>query len=524
MTSIKKRVSALVIAVLALALSVGLLTGCSGSSDEKTLKIAFPSTITTLDISDGDGATMLKEVAGAVETLVSVDSDFNLTPSLATEWERTSDTAWVFTLREGVKFHDGTDFDAEAVKWCFERQLAEDESFASYTKIESIDVLDDHTIQLNTSVETGELPEALTNVATCIIAKSSVNENGEYEKPVGTGYFQYDSFDASSGNSTFVVFDEYWGGEQDSSITTREIYSMADASTRSLAAQNGEVDIATDIPFSDLQTLEDSDKVKVEKFETARTYFNTFNMNKDYLSDERVRQALLYAIDYDEMVDGALMGVGSVPDGIFMSDVPWNNTDVTDYNYDIEKATSLLDAAGFVDSDGDGMREYNGEEVKLNIVTGSRRPGNALIAQALQGYYAAIGVDAEVNVLEGTALSSAQTDGVYDLYISSAATGYIPSASYYLGQYYESTSKNAEYAGYVDTAMDALIDECRSMESSEAKYDVSKQAQVLGQNDAVVNTLANYGAVFALNPKITGFSYSAAVHDFIVPYTVDIED
>lgn len=514
------------IAALALvaAVALGLLAGCASSdAEEKTLRIAFPDTITTVDVTDGGSATMLKEVAGSVETLVNVDSDFNLSPSLATEWERTSDTSWEFTLRDGVKFHDGSDLTADAVKWCFDRQMAEDETFSSTTKIKAVDVIDEHTVSFTTTEATGELPEALTNVAACIIAPSSVNDKGEFVQPVGTGYFQFDSFDASTGTSTWTTFDGYWGGAPDSSIEKREVLSMSDPNTRSLAVQNGEVDLATDIPFSDLETLKGSDSVKVEQFDTARTYFNTFNLNKSYLQDDDVRKALLHSINYEEMVSGALMGVGSVPDGIFMSKVPWNNPDVTDYDYDVDKAKALLDDAGFVDSDGDGMREYNGEEVKLNIVTGSRRPGNALIAQSLQGYFFQVGVDSEVNVLEGTALSSAQSDGTYDLYLNSAATGYVPSATYYLDQYYHSESKSAGYAGYRDAELDSLIDECRSMASSSKKYDVSKEAQALAQDDAVVNTLANYGAVFAMNPGLTGFSYSAAVHDFVVPYTTDIE-
>lgn len=524
MTKVKKKLAGFLTVALVAFLSLGILSGCSGGkNDEKVLTIAFPSTITTLDISDGDAATMLKEVGGVVETLVNVDSNFNLMPSLAVSWERVSETAWVFNLREGVTFHDGSDFNADAVKWCFDRQIAEDKSFSSYTKITSVDVLDTYKVQLNTSAPTGEVPEALTNVAACIIAKSSVDDQGQFVKPVGTGYFQYEDFDVSTGNSKFVTFDDYWNGKPDSSITERDILSMPDSSTRSLAVQNGEVDIATDVPFSDLATLKDNKEVKVEQFNTARTYFNTFNTKKDYLSNVEVRRGLLCAIDYDEMVNGALLGVGSVPNGIFMEDVPWNNPDVASYSYNAEKAKELFDSAGFVDSDGDGMREYKGEEVKLNIVTGSRRPGNALIAQAMQGYFASVGVDAEVNVLEGTALSSAQSEGTYDLYISSAATGYVPSASYYLSQYYESTSKNAQYAGYSNGKLDTLIDQCRGLISSEEKYEVSRQAQVLAQDDAVVTTLANYGAVFAMNPKITGFSYSAAVHDFIVPYTVDIE-
>lgn len=522
------------VACAAVMMALFLLSSCSsgGGADKPSstgdgsggavLRIAYPETLTSLDITDNSGATVLKEVSGTVETLVNVDSNFNLSPSLATSWQRTSDTTWEFKLRDNVTFHDGTDFNADAVKWCFDRQSREDKSFKGYTNIASTEVVDDHTVRFTTDVPTGELPEALTNVATGIIAQSSVDGNGTFVKPVGTGYFQYKNFDPSTGNCSFTTFDHYWGGAPDSNVTERDVFSMSDPNTRSLAVQNGEIDIATDVPFTDLQTLKNNDKVKVSQFDTARTYFNAFNTNKPYLKDKAVRQALLMSINYDEMVQKALLGVGSVPDGIFMKDVPWNNPDVQRYAYDPEKAKSMLDAAGFVDSDGDGMRDFDGQKVKLSIVTGSRRPGGPLIAQAVQGYFKAIGIDSDVQVLDGTALSSAQSDGTYDLWLSSAATGYIPSASYYLGQYYETSSKTAKYAGYSDPAMDALVDKCRSMESSPEKYEVSKQAQVLAQDDAVVTTLANYGAVFALNPKITGFSYSAAVHDFVVPYTTGI--
>lgn len=135
MTKVKKKLAGFLTVALVAFLSLGILSGCSGGkNDENVLTIAFPSTITTLDITDGDAATMLKEVGGVVETLVNVDSNFNLTPSLAVSWERVSETAWVFNLREGVTFHDGSDFNADAVKWCFDRQIAEDKSFSSYTK------------------------------------------------------------------------------------------------------------------------------------------------------------------------------------------------------------------------------------------------------------------------------------------------------------------------------------------------------------------------------------------------------
>ncbi len=533
-----KKANQLTAIALIMVLILVMMTGCgqkaatenptasateSASPASTTLRLVFPSTLTTLDISNGDGATMLKEVAGVVETLVNVDSDFNLTPSLATSWQRTGDFTWTIKLRQGVKFHDGTDFNAAAVKWCFERAAKENSSFTSYTAIKSVDVVDDYTVQLNTSIKTGEIPEALTNVAAAIIAPSSVDASGAFIKPVGTGYFKYKSFDVSTGEFVCDVFDGYWGGAQTSGIKERDIRSISDSSTRSLAVQNGEVDLVTDVPFTDLVSLKGDTNLNVQQFNTARVYFYTYNLKKDYLSDANIRKALIYAINREEIVNNVLLGVGGVPDGIFMDDVPWNNSDVENYDYNVETAKKMLDDAGFKDSDGDGLRDYKGKKVTLTIVTGTRRPGNALIAQATQGYFKALGIDAAVNVLDGTALSGAQENGDYDLYLSSAATGYVPSASYYLYQYYYSGSKNAQYAGYSNPELDKLLEECKNMENSDEKNEISKRAQALAQDDAAVYTVALYGAVFAMNSKVTGFSYSAAVHDFIVPYSTDLK-
>lgn len=495
----------------------------SSSSEGKTLKLAYPSTITTLDVADGGGATMLKEVAGVIETLVNVSSDFELQPSLAKSWERKDDTTWEFKLRDDVKFHDGTDFTADAVKWCLERTLESNESFGKTSSIESVEVVDDHTVTIKTKTATGELPEALCNVSAAIVAKSSLNSAGEFEKPVGTGYFMHDSFDVSSGTFTCVKFDDYYEDVK-TNVTKREVYGIADANTRSLAAQNHEVDIATDVPFSDLTSLANADGIKTEMFETARVYFYSFNLNKDYLKDVNVRKALIYAINEQELVSDALMGVGSVSKGIFMDKMPWANNDLDAYNYDVEKAKSLLDEAGVKDSDGDGYRDYNGQNLDLQLITGSRRPGNALICQATQGYFDEIGIKANVEVLDGNAQTEKIEKGEFDMKLDSAASGYVPSASYYLSQYYKSDSTNAKRIGYSNTELDGILDKCKAEVAGDEKNKISKEAQVICQEEVPVFTAANYGAVFVMNDKIENFSYSAAVHDFIVPYETSLAD
>lgn len=487
------------------------------SDDEKVLRIAFPDTLTTVDVANVTSATMLKEVAGVCETLVHADEDFTLQPNLATEWEMTGDNTWEFKLRDDVTFHDGTRMDAAAVKWSIEWELANNSAFAGSTFIESVKALDDFTVQFTTSRKTTDLPAALSYVGTVVVAPSSVDDSGNFVKAVGTGYFKQDSFDEISGTFECSVYDGYWQPVE-TNVTRRIVRSITDASARSLAVQNGEIDIASDVPFSDLETLADSENVQVSKFNTARTYFYEYNMKKDTFQDERVRKALIYAINKEEIVNDVLLGVGGVPKGMLMDDMPWANTDVDTYDYDPDKALSLLEEAGYTDSDKDGYLDKDGEKLTLKLITFTKRPGCQLIVQATQGYYANIGIDTSVEVLEWSAMNELIQNGDFDMALNSAASAYIPTPAYYMDTYYKNND-----IGYVNESMNSLLDECKATTDMEEKYQYSKDAQALAQEDAAIFTPALYGAVFALSKDVADFQYNAAAHDFIVPYETSLK-
>ena len=520
--------------ILASLLVLGIAAGCSPKEEAeldgetvetsadtdgngKTLRIAFPDTLTTVDVADVTASTMLKEVGGVVETLVYADADFNLTPLLATEWEMTGDYTWVFKLRDDVTFHDGTKFNADAVKWCIERSLVNNSALKGSTFIESVDVIDDYTVQFNTFEKTTDLHDALSYVGTGIVAPSSVDENGNFVKAVGTGYFMQDKFDETSGTFESVVYDGYWR-DVDTSVTRRVVKSMTDASARSLAVQNGELDIAADVPFSDLETLSNLENVTVSKFNTARTYFYEFNMNEELFQDERVRKALIHAINKEEIVNDVLLGVGGVPNGILMDDMPWANTDVDTYDYDVEKAKDLLSEAGYKDTDNDGFIDKNGEKLTIKLLSFPKRPGCPLIVQATQGYFANIGIDTSVEIVDWSAMNEIIADGDYDMVLNSAATAYIPTPAYYLEEYYCTND-----TGYVNEELNALVDKCQATADMEEKYEYSRQAQAIAQQDACVFTPALYGAVFAISNDVVNFEYNAAAHDFIVPYETDLK-
>ena len=510
-----KRITAMTLAAI-MGISAMSVTSLASESEEKNLRIAYGYTITSVDPANG-GDTMLKEIAGVCETLTYANSDFSIQPMLATEWEQVDDCTWQFKLREGVTFHDGTAFNAEAVKWCLDRANELNSSFAGYTDIASIEVVDDYTINIKTNQPNTEVPQTMCYVGTSIIAPTSVDEDGNFVSPVGTGYFKATDFDEVSGTFTCETYDGYWG-EVETSVTKRTVLSMPESSARSLALQNGEVDIVADIPFSDLEMLENSENVNVTKFNTARTYYYEFNCGSGAMTDANVRKAVAYALNKEEIVGDVLMGVGEVPEGIMMSEMPWTNTEVETYDYNPDKASELLKEAGYEDTDGDGFVDKDGENLTLHIISYPGRPGCPLIVQATQGYLAAIGIDTNVEIIDWAAMEEQKAAGDFDMVLNSSSAAYIPTPEYYMNMAYVNSA-----TGYQNEEVNALIAESYATSDLETKYDLCKQAQALAQDDCGLYTVALYGAVFGLNPSVTNFEYNAAAHDFIVPYATDLK-
>ena len=217
-------------------------------------------------------------------------------------------------------------------------------------------------------------------------------------------------------------------------------------------------------------------------------------------------------------VNDVLLGVGGVPKGMLMDDMPWANVDVETYDYDVDKAKELLKEAGYTDSDNDGYLDKNGEKMTLKLLTFTKRPGCQLIVQATQGYYAELGIDTSVEVLDWTAMTEQVKNGEFDMALNSAASAYIPTPAYYMDTYYRNND-----IGYTNEALNTLLDQCEATTDMEEKYRYSKEAQALAQEDAAIFTPALYGAVFALSSDVTNFQYNAAAHDFIVPYETSLE-
>lgn len=298
--------------------------------------------------------------------------------SLAETWDISDDgLTYTFHLKEGVKFSDGADLNAEAVKTSMEAAFYNmGDYIASFGKIgtltESIEVIDDYTVAFHLSAP---YYGTLSDLAMCypfgIVSPNAFNEDLTTKDEIltqtmGTGPYMYEG-DGDGTSYTFVRNPNYWGEEPDVDTFTVKVISDPEAAV--LALRNGEVDLlagTSRLSFAGYTELSSADGIEtVVDSSVSNSRFIGFNTQKAPFDDVSVRQAVAYAIDKDTISSSVFSGLETTADRLMDSSLPYCDVEATTYNYDPDKAIELLEDAGWIDSDGDGIREKDG--VKLSV-------------------------------------------------------------------------------------------------------------------------------------------------------------
>ncbi|MBE7324442.1 ABC transporter substrate-binding protein [Nocardioides sp. Y6] len=396
-TAVRRRARIGAVGVAAAAL---LLTSCAESerNDEEASGGTFvfagsdePKLLDPAFASDGETFRVARQI---FEGLVGTEpGTADPAPLLATEWENSEDgLEYTFTLRDDVKFHDGTDFDAEAVCFNFDRWYNFPESVQSddfayyYAKLfrgfakgpkkgkgiyESCEATDTHEAKITLNAPFAGFTAALSLPALSMQSPTALEKyqddaaanvnTTEYSTahPTGTGPFVFDSWDRGS-RVTLKRNDDYWG--EKAKVDTVQVVAISDPAARATAVRNGDVDGADLIGPADLKPLEDEGMQVIPRAPFTVLYLG-LNQKTKPLDDIRVRQAIAHAIDKDAVAAASLPEGSEIATQFMPQSVNGWSDSVTEYEYDPEKARDLLKEAG-----------AEGATIEFNYPTDVSRP------------------------------------------------------------------------------------------------------------------------------------------------------
>lgn len=383
---------------LLLTFSVILLAACTDDSnvDSDTggesegdssatgdVRVALQEDVVSLDPHGSNDASSAQVRMNIYESLVSIDSDMNLQPGLAEEWEAAEDDVWNLKLREGTTFHSGEEFDAEDVKATFER--VNDEAVASevaflFEMIEEVEIVNDYEVNLHTEYPFAPLPSHLAHNTGGIISKEFIDrdyqaaldeagvdmtaeeyyelreEDGdEYDEvkdqisehigtvigPEADGTNHAELVSRSPGEETVLnKFEDFQGGDRNFEELTFVV--IPETGARLAELETGGVDVARNVDASSADRVANGESTELLEQESLRIDYLGFNVEKEPFDDPAVRQAISHAIDREAIVEGVYEGMGVEATHPIPPDVWGYDDSLEGQVYDVERAKELL--------------------------------------------------------------------------------------------------------------------------------------------------------------------------------------
>ncbi len=419
---------------------------------------------------------------GVLETLVKVDYDGDMVPSLAESWTQVDELTWQFNLRKGISFTNGEPFNAKAVVNALDyirfsptppRGITED----TFTSVEAAD---EYTVMIRTATPDMLVPNRLTSPNTGILAPSAYTAKSGPVNPFNTGTGPFILVEEIPDQSLKVVKNpNYWGGAVNLDEVT--ILLVPDPQIRAVMLQTGEIDINIHLPVEQLPILEADPNITVLRMPTTRTTTLYLNMSRPPFDDLRVRQAVAYAIDKEAIVNATLEGAGTPAVGpISLSEV-WVNNDLQGYPYNLDMARQLLAEAGYAEG-----------QLTVGLWTYPARANLPLTALAIQDMLSKVGINVEIRIGQYDAMAPDVLAGNYDMFIISrnhVLDNYDPEG-FFSSDYSCTGSFNMSH--FCDEEFDTLLAQARKTADVEARYDIYRQLQSILVDKQCVGVFLNY--------------------------------
>ncbi len=458
------------------------------------------------------------------DRLIYLDADANYVGGLATAWEASDDaTEWTLTLRDDVTFHDGSVLTAEVVKFNFDRMkdpATESKQagplLGSYVGSE---VIDDTTLKVTFETPYALFPFALSSPFMGIVSQQAVEEHGAAfnEALVGSGPFKFVS--EIPGNEVVLERnDDYdWGPAifhaGPAHLESVVFRFILEEEARLFALETGEALIIDEVPpgaVDRVQANPDTAVLGAPKVGLARgIHFNTTFPPTD---DIRIRQAVMHAIDRDEIDQIVFKGVYPVAYQLLTRGVKFYDADAENmFPFDPDRAVALLEEAGYTEINDDGYRMKDGEVLSIFHAT---FPGYVaeLPAEVIQAQLKRVGIEFLVNVMTGTAMMDgmASTDSTFNTALIGT---YSPDPGLFLDRmYHSSTIGTRNWSHWATDELDALLRRGLETGDEAERTEIYQQVQqIINENALGAGIYANV-SVFGVSSKVEGFQFDPYAH------------
>ncbi len=462
-------------------------------------------------------------VSGAItdrlfEPLVNTDpTSGSIIGTLAEKWDVSSDgLSYTFHLRDGVKFHDGQPLTAEDAKFTLD-VLKTDKVKTTRTsnveKIKQTEAVDPKTLQvtlsesycpfLNDLTALGILPKHLLGNS------ANLNEDPFNLKPIGSGPFQFVEW-VKDDHVTVKAFDDYWGGKP--GCERFILKPLKDRAAQMAQLKTGEVDLAGLDP-SEIKEVEGVPSLQIYKYYALGLTYLAYNTRLPGLDEVPVRQALNHALDRKSLINDVLLGEART----MTSDIPQDSwaysAGIKDYDFNPDKARSLLDGAGWTMGPG-GVRVKNGQPLKFTMWTNSGAKVREAVVTVAQQQFKEIGVDSEIQLQDFASMINRINKLEFDMFVSGFVFGADPD-NYDLWHSSRkpdpATGKEGfNRSGFSTPELDKAIEAARTVPgcSQATRKDLYAQIQNMVAEGAGWNFLFQERTSVAANKKISGINPS----------------
>ncbi len=446
------------------------------------------------------------------ETLTFWTPDQGVLPKLATSWESNEDaTEWIFHLREGVTFHDGTPFTAEAVKFSYERTIEVGLMWYYFLELTALDILDEYTIKLTFSAPR-PAPVLLSAGYGMFIVNPNITDQPEgwleEGHDVGTGPYTIETVDPGT-RWVLTKYDDYWGGWEEGQFTKIVYTIVEDTTVREQLLRTGEADMTNQMPYDAHAALEASGEITVD---IAAQYWNLYaslQLDKPPMDNLDFRQALAYAFPYDVAAEATYGGWGTIANGVVPKGLWQVPDDFVRPNYDLDKAREFMAQSGLPE----------GQEVRMATQVGEVDAMQALLLW--QAELAKIEVDLKiVEITNGSWWENAYNpDSEFDGMLVNWAPGW-PSA-FEFGINYHSVFTFTPYQAYANPIYEELLLQGLESEATgdqEAANQLYAQMQQILYEDAAGIFMLDLPIDFVYRNDITGFVANPNYFDVVFWY------